>query len=79
MSTKKPAKDEGHSKRDLTIQFCDISGFTNLADKMSPTEVAAFLSEYFDHMNEIISKYKGTFEQDHRRCVSVLLGSSHRD
>ena len=63
MSTKKPAKDEGHSKRDLTIQFCDISGFTNLADKMSPTEVAAFLSEYFDHMNEIISKYKGTFDK----------------
>ena len=30
---------------------------------MSPTEVAAFLSEYFDHMNEIISKYKGTFDK----------------
>ncbi len=63
MSTKKPAKVEGYSQRELTILFCDIAGYGNFADKMSLTELGDFISGFFDPMTEIILKYKGTVDK----------------
>ena len=63
MSTKKPAKDEGHFQRELTILFCDIAGYGNFADKMSPTELGDFISGFFDPLTEIILRYKGTVDK----------------
>jgi len=48
---------------DVTILFSDIAGFTNLSEKMSPTELFAFLNRYLEKMTDILNKNKGTLDK----------------
>jgi adenylate cyclase len=50
-------------KRDLTVLFSDIRGFTNFSEKMAPAEVVHFLNHYFDRMTALIFKTKGTLDK----------------
>lgn len=40
----------GGVKRDVTLLFTDIEGFTSLTEKMTPEEVMSQTSEYFDRL-----------------------------
>ena len=53
----------GGDKRELTVLFSDIRGFTSFSEKMAPTEVVHFLNQYFNEMSGIIFKYKGTLDK----------------
>lgn len=50
-------------KRDLTVLFADIRGFTSFSEKMAPGEVVHFLNHYFDRMTALIFKTKGTLDK----------------
>ena len=51
------ASDGG--KRNLTIMFIDIRGFTSIAEKLSSTEVTEVLNDYFKEVVPVITKYNG--------------------
>jgi adenylate cyclase len=51
------------ARRELTVLFSDIRGFTSLSEKMPPEEVAAFLREYLTAMTEIVFKHGGTVDK----------------
>ncbi len=53
----------GGEKRDLTVLFSDIRGFTSFSEKMAPAEVVQFLNQYFDKMTGIIFRNKGTLDK----------------
>jgi adenylate cyclase len=53
----------GGEKRDLTVLFSDIRGFTSFSEKMAPAEVVQFLNQYFDKMTGVIFKHKGTLDK----------------
>ena len=53
----------GGEKRELTVLFSDIRGFTSFSEKMAPTEVVHFLNQYFDKMTAIIFRHKGTLDK----------------
>jgi adenylate cyclase len=53
----------GGEKRELTVLFSDIRGFTSFSEKMAPDEVVHFLNQYFDKMTAIIFKHKGTLDK----------------
>jgi class 3 adenylate cyclase len=53
----------GGEKRELTILFSDIRGFTSFSEKMAPQEVVQFLNQYFDKMQGIIFQHKGTLDK----------------
>ncbi|OGI05325.1 MAG: hypothetical protein A2104_01310 [Candidatus Melainabacteria bacterium GWF2_32_7] len=53
----------GGSKRELSILFTDIRGFTNISEHSDPQEVVSMLNEYFTAMVEIIFNNKGTFDK----------------
>lgn len=53
----------GGEKRELTVLFSDIRGFTSFSEKMAPAEVVHFLNQYFDRMTGIIFKHKGTLDK----------------
>jgi len=53
----------GGSKRDLTIFFSDIQGFTSISEKLEAEELVTFLNEYLGAMTEIIISNEGTLDK----------------
>ncbi len=51
------------ARREMTVLFSDIRGFTSLSEKMAPEEVAAFLREYLTAMTEVVFKHGGTVDK----------------
>ncbi len=56
----------GGEERVLTVLFSDMTNFTNLSEKLSPTQLVQLLNEYLSEMTEevfsqngIIDKYEG--------------------
>jgi CheY-like chemotaxis protein/class 3 adenylate cyclase len=48
---------------DATLLFSDISGFTNMSSKMSPSEVVAVLNEAFDALCIVIKEQGGDIDK----------------
>jgi adenylate cyclase len=51
----------GH-RREITVAFCDLRGFTAFAEQADPEELMTLLSEYHRLMGEAITKHEGTLE-----------------
>ena len=47
------------ARRNMTIMFIDIRGFTTISEKLSATEVTGVLNEYFQEVVPVITKYHG--------------------
>jgi class 3 adenylate cyclase/CheY-like chemotaxis protein len=50
-------------RREVTVMFCDLRGFTSFAETAEPEEVMAVLREYHACLGELIFKYEGTLER----------------
>lgn len=53
---------ESH-RRNVAVVFCDLRGFTALAEAAEPEEVMEVLREYHAALGEIIHRYEGTLER----------------
>jgi adenylate cyclase len=53
---------ESH-RRDVTVVFCDLRGFTAFSETTEPEEVMGVLREFHTAMGEIIHQYEGTLER----------------
>jgi len=53
----------GGHKKELTVFFSDIAGFTTIAEQMGPEELMLHLSEYFDELTRILSDHGGTVDK----------------
>lgn len=52
---------EGH-RRQITVAFCDLRGFTAFAETAEPEEVLGVLRDYHRAMGELIVQHQGTLE-----------------
>jgi adenylate cyclase len=50
-------------RRDVTVVFCDLRGFTSFAETAEPEEVISVLREYHAALGELIFRYEGTLER----------------
>jgi adenylate cyclase len=50
-------------RREVTVLFCDLRGFTAFTEAAEPEEVTAVLGEYHESMGELIFRYEGTLER----------------
>jgi adenylate cyclase len=50
-------------KREMTVLFSDIRGFTTLSEQMSPEALAAFINDYLSPMTAIVFDEKGTLDK----------------
>jgi DNA-binding response OmpR family regulator len=50
-------------RREITVVFLDLRGFTSFAEKAEPEEVMALLREFHSAMGDLILAYEGTLER----------------
>jgi adenylate cyclase len=53
---------ESH-RREVTVVFCDLRGFTAFAEAAEPEEVMTVLREYHNTLGRLIDKFEGTVER----------------
>jgi len=53
---------ESH-RREVTVVFCDLRGFTAFTESTEPEEVMAVLRDYHKTLGELIFRYEGTLER----------------
>jgi adenylate cyclase len=63
---------ESH-RRDVSVVFCDMRGFTAFAEVAEPEEVMAVLHEYHAALGELIHRFEGTLERFVGDGVLVLF------
>lgn len=67
----------GGTKKDVTVFFSDIRGFTKFSEGHTPEEVVAMLNEYFGVMVKIINKYGGVVDKFIGDAIMAVWGAPH--
>jgi adenylate cyclase len=62
-------------KRNLTVLFSDIRGFTSISEKLPPEAVVATLNEHLNMMVSVIFKHHGTLDKFVGDCVMAFWGA----
>ena len=65
----------GGAKRSVVVLFSDIRGFTALAERLSPDEIATLLTDYFTEMVEIVFQHGGTLDKFMGDALMALWGA----
>jgi adenylate cyclase len=53
----------GGEKRELTIMFTDLAGFSTFSEKLGPVELTTLLNDYLTEMTDIIMEEGGTLDK----------------
>ena len=53
---------ESH-RREITVVFCDLRGFTSFAETVEPEDVMQVLGEYHAAMGDLVHRFEGTLER----------------
>jgi adenylate cyclase len=65
----------GGEKREVTLLFADLRGFTAMADRFTPEQVVGLLNNYLGTMADIITKYQGTIDEFIGDAILALFGA----
>lgn len=65
----------GGEKREITILFSDVRGFTTFSEKMDPKSLSAFLNDYLGSMTRLIKESEGTLDKYIGDAVMAFWGA----
>lgn len=66
----------GGDRRDVTVMFADVVGFTSLAERESAETVVGLLNELFTILTEIVFRHGGTVDKFVGDCVMAVWGAA---
>lgn len=53
----------GGTKKEITVLFADVRGFTNFSERHDPEEVVSYLNELLSTMTDVIMEHDGTLDK----------------
>jgi adenylate cyclase len=65
----------GGDKKDLSVLFSDIRGFTSISEKMTPEELVHLLNEYLTAMTNVVFKYEGLLDKYMGDAIMAVFGA----
>ena len=65
----------GGRRREISILFCDLAGFTSMSEKLTPDEVAHVINIYLNAMTRIIMAHKGTVDKFIGDAIMAFWGA----
>ena len=77
----KPEQLEGVDRKELTVLFSDIVGFTSWSSTRDAQEIHHTLNDYFEEMADIVFSYEGTIDKYIGDGLMVFFGDPvpHKD
>ncbi|VVB74073.1 Adenylate and Guanylate cyclase catalytic domain protein [uncultured archaeon] len=65
----------GGERREVTILYTDVRGFTAMSEKLPAEEVVNLLNEHFNVLTSVAFKHKGTVDKFIGDAVMVIFGA----
>lgn len=62
-------------EREVSVLFCDLSGFTTLSEHMEPSELAQVLNDLFARLTNAIFRFEGTLDKFMGDAVMAIFGA----
>jgi adenylate cyclase len=63
------------TNKEMTVMFCDLRGFTQLAENMEPTQLQHLLNNVFSRLTQVIISRRGTIDKYMGDCVMAFWGA----
>jgi class 3 adenylate cyclase/CheY-like chemotaxis protein len=60
-------------RREITVVFCELRGFTNFSENVEPEEVMAVLSEFHRELGQLVFRFEGTLERFAGDAVMIVF------
>ena len=65
----------GGDKKNLSVLFSDIRGFTTVSEKMTPEELVHLLNEYLTAMTDVVFRYDGLLDKYMGDAIMAVFGA----
>lgn len=63
------------SRREVTVVFCDIRGFTAMAERLTPEEVVQLVNDFYNLMIDATFHHEGTLDKFLGDAVMAVFGA----
>jgi adenylate cyclase len=66
---------EWGQKREMTVYFSDIAGFTTISEGLTPEKLVALLNDYLTHMTDLVLEHGGVVDKYIGDAVMAFWGA----
>lgn len=66
--------EPGGERREMTVMFIDLKGFTSISEQLSPDDLVHMINRFFNHMTAAISEHDGIVDKFMGDAVMAFWG-----